>query len=323
MTNNNVVGRVDDPAFLQAIQQLHDCGLKELVIGGSSFGLLGTLSPAIAALDKLQVLALFATNISGTIPPELGSMSALQELDLSTNYLTGTIPPQLGSLANLQSLILGYNGFTDVGKVLGGRLPASFARLSQLRMLMLEHNALTGSLPQLCSSLPQLEAISLRNNLLTGSATQFGDCRLTALDISDNYFTGLLPAPRSANSSNWHRLQVYRANNNNFSGPLPQFAYGEAPVLAALVLANNSLTGPLPISWTLLPWLTMVDASNNELSGTLPWQLAFQSKLSILALHGNAALSGSISPWWRCGQADVVCHSCRATHAYAHQCSQL
>lgn len=87
------------------------------------------------------------------------------------------------------------------------------------------------------------QAISLRNNLLTGSATQFGDCRLTALDISDNYFTGLLPAPRSANSSNWHRLQVYRANNNNFSGPLPQFAYGEAPVLAALVLANNSLTG--------------------------------------------------------------------------------
>lgn len=82
-------------------------------------------------------------------------------------------------------------------------------------------------------------------------------------------------------------------------------------------------TGPLPISWTLLPWLTMVDASNNELSGTLPWQLAFQSKLSILALHGNAALSGSISPWWRCGQADVVCHSFRATHAYAHQCSQL
>jgi hypothetical protein len=43
----------------------------------------------------------------------------------------------------------------------------------------------------------------------------------------------------------------------------------------------------------------MVDASNNELSGTLPWQLAFQSKLSILSLHSNARLSGSISPWWR------------------------
>jgi hypothetical protein len=63
--------------------------------------------------------------------------------------------------------------------------------------------------------------------------------------------------------------------------------------------------GPLPISWTLLPWLTMVDASNNYLSGTLPWQLAFQSKLSILSLHGNAQLSGSISPWWRCAQAAV------------------
>lgn len=38
LTNNDVNGRVDDPAFLQAVKQLHDCGLTELVIGGSSFG---------------------------------------------------------------------------------------------------------------------------------------------------------------------------------------------------------------------------------------------------------------------------------------------
>jgi hypothetical protein len=43
LTNNNVVGRVDDPAFLQALKQLHDCGLKELVIGGSSFGVSATV----------------------------------------------------------------------------------------------------------------------------------------------------------------------------------------------------------------------------------------------------------------------------------------
>jgi hypothetical protein len=95
-----------------------------------------------------------------------------------------------------------------------------------------------------CAACPcTCQAISLRNNLLTGPATQFGDCHLTALDISDNYFSGLLPVPRSRNSTNWHRLQVYRANNNFFTGPLPQFAYGEAPVLAGLVVANNSLTG--------------------------------------------------------------------------------
>jgi hypothetical protein len=41
--------------------------------------------------------------------------------------------------------------------VLGGRLPASFARLTNLRMLMLEHNYITGTLPDLCSSLKQLE----------------------------------------------------------------------------------------------------------------------------------------------------------------------
>jgi hypothetical protein len=120
------------------------------------------------------------------------------------------------------------------------------------------------------------QAVSLRNNLLTGPATQFGDCHLTALDISDNYFTGVLPLPRSRNSTNWHRLQVYRANNNNFSGRLPQFTYGEAPVLAVLVLGNNSLTGTwLQIDNTrgaavAAAWAQPVCNSDNLLIFTIP-----------------------------------------------------
>lgn len=77
--------------------------------------------------------------------------------------------------------------------------------------------------------------------------------------------------------------------------------------------------GALPISWTLLPWLTTVDASNNELSGTLPWQLAFQAKLSILSLRNNAQLTGTISPLWRCGPR--ACRLCG--RVFAGMCSEL
>jgi hypothetical protein len=56
LTNNDVSGRVDDPSFLQAVKQLHDCGLKELVVGGSSFGVRGCAAevqqaPAAAQLQ--------------------------------------------------------------------------------------------------------------------------------------------------------------------------------------------------------------------------------------------------------------------------------
>jgi len=59
----------------------------------------------------------------------------------------------------------------------------------------------------------------------------------------------------------------------------------QAPLLEILKLNNNSLTGTLPVSWTLLPWLTSIDVSFNRLSGNLPWEVSMQEQPYVV-LHG-------------------------------------
>jgi hypothetical protein len=75
--------------------------------------------------------------------------------------------------------------------------------------------------------------------------------------------------------------------------------HSQAPLVSAINVASNQLTGPIPRSWTFLPWMSQVDLSNNNFSGTLPYELAFQSMLTSLRLHSNPHISGTISPWFR------------------------
>eukprot|EP00775_Hariotina_reticulata_P007035 gene7035-7249_t len=301
ITNNNPAAEVNDTRIFQQVKVLHDCGLTQFVLGGTSFGLSGTLLPEWGQLDRLEVFAIFQSNVTGTIPSELSNMKALRHLDLNSCYLYGTIPKSLGKLANLEVLNLGFNGFSDWGVALHGPLPSSFRNLKRLRILNLEQNGITGTLPPtLCKDLPELEAISLQSNEFEGPADQLGQCRLVALDVSENNFSGPLPRPvRGPNGSTWKHLHTFRLNNNNFSGTIPDWYYDEAPLLELLRLNNNSLTGTLPVSWTLLPWLTSIDVSFNRLSGTLPWELAFQSRLAHFDVSYNTNLTGTITPWFR------------------------
>jgi hypothetical protein len=75
-------GNISAPGFVEALQQLHDCGLTTFTIGGASFGVVGTISPQFGAFDRLREFGIITTNITGSIPPELGSMRALESLML-------------------------------------------------------------------------------------------------------------------------------------------------------------------------------------------------------------------------------------------------
>jgi hypothetical protein len=70
-------------------------------------------------------------------------------------------------------------------------------------------------------------------------------------------------------------------------------------LISIINVASNRLTGSFPHSWTFLPWMSQVDLSYNNFSGTLPYELAFQSMLTSLRLHSNPHISGTISPWFR------------------------
>ena len=75
MVNNNCSGSLSDAGFMRALQLLHDCGLRRLILGGGYGELRGQLGPEWGRLNKLQGLSIFTTNLSGTLPPEIGNLT--------------------------------------------------------------------------------------------------------------------------------------------------------------------------------------------------------------------------------------------------------
>jgi len=65
ITNNNPIAEVNDTRIFQQVKVLHDCGLTQFVLGGTSFGITGTLLPDWGQLDRLEVFSIFQSNVTG------------------------------------------------------------------------------------------------------------------------------------------------------------------------------------------------------------------------------------------------------------------
>ncbi|CAN1216539.1 Probable inactive receptor kinase At2g26730 [Linum perenne] len=127
------------------------------------------------------------------------------------------------------------------GADLVGPIPTNtLGKLSQLRVLSLRSNRLSGEIPPDFSNLTLLRSLYLQNNAFSGgfpaSVTRL--TRLTRLDLSSNSFTG--PIPFSVN--NWTQLTGLFLENNRFSGPLPSISSN----LVGFNVSNNNLNGSIP-----------------------------------------------------------------------------
>ncbi|KAB1209195.1 hypothetical protein CJ030_MR6G015621 [Morella rubra] len=146
------------------------------------------------------------------------------------------------------------------GVGLVGPIPANtLGRLSQLRVLSLRSNRLSGEIPSDFSNLTLLRSLYLQGNELSGefpsSLTQL--TRLTRLDLSSNNFTG--PIPFSVN--NLTRLTGLLLENNGFSGTLPSITAD----LVNFNVSNNMLNGSIPP--TLQKFSASAFAGNLDLCG--------------------------------------------------------
>ncbi|XP_071716229.1 probable inactive receptor kinase At2g26730 [Rutidosis leptorrhynchoides] len=142
--------------------------------------------------------------------------------------------------------------------------PNTIGKLSQLRVLSLHSNALTGEFPPDFSNLSFLRNVYLQNNKFTGEfPPSFTDLtRLTRLDLSANNLTGAIP-----------------------------FSINNLTVLTGLFLHNNSFSGQLP---SINPAsLVDINVSNNKLNGSIPKSLA---RFPVTAFSGNINLCGSPLP---------------------------
>ncbi|CAL9234359.1 unnamed protein product [Arabidopsis halleri] len=129
------------------------------------------------------------------------------------------------------------------GTGLVGQIPSgSLGRLTQLRVLSLRSNRLSGQIPSDFSNLTHLRSLYLQHNEFSGefpaSITQLNN--LIRLDISSNNFTGSIPF----SVNNLTHLTGLFLGNNGFSGNLPSISLD----LVDFNVSNNNLNGSIPSS---------------------------------------------------------------------------
>ncbi len=160
---------------------------------------------------------------------------------------------------------------------LNGSIPPELGGVSELTFLNLSDHSLTGSIPSELGELKQLLHLDLSNNKLTGEIPpELANTRLWDLDLSGNDLSGEIPPDLGA-------INGFKINPNTIVG------------LTKLILANNRLSGSIPVELRNQDDLRVLDLSNNNLSGSIPhWLGGFFSLWELNLSHNE--LSGSILP---------------------------
>ena len=280
-------------------------------------GLQGPIPAALGGLAELEILILFANELtgaipsgaglagegrnssssrgnrlSGPIPPELSGLASVEELWLNGNELT-SVPPELGDLGNLLALSLNFNRLTSIPPELGGlprleylglwsneltSFPVELGKLGSLRELDLDGNRLT-DLPLSPGGYPNLVFLFLSSNEFTSFPPGLGGLgNLVALFIADNQLTGLPPGLGGMAS-----LRLLNLSLNEFTS-LPR-ELGELGNLEALLVAENRLTD-ISSGLAGMEGLELLDLSSNEFT-SFPGELAELGNLKQLELDGN------------------------------------
>ena len=225
------------------------------------------------------------------------------ELRLEENNLIGWIPPELGNLPNLRVLRLDGNNLT-------GELPQSLTRLTKQQILLFGGNAGLCAPPALQDWLQGVDYIGPN----CADTTAIPDSDREALVALYNATDG----PRWNNDENWLSdrplgewygvvtIEIYNEvvdkysyhvaalvlADNNLTGELPP-ELGNLSQLQHLLLEHNNLTGELPPELGNLPELQLLRLDVNNLTGELPPELGNLSELRHLSLYGNV-LTGEL-----------------------------
>lgn len=141
---------------------------------------------------------------------------------------------------------------------------------SRVIALHLPGAGLSGPIPpNTLSLLTELEIVSLRSNGITGPFPDgFSELKnLSGLYLQSNKLSGHLPLDFSV----WKNLTFINLSNNSFNGSIP-ISISNLTHLNSLVLANNSLSGEIP-DLNVPTTLQELNLENNNLTGVVPKSL--------------------------------------------------
>ncbi|KAL7193770.1 hypothetical protein ACSBR2_025402 [Camellia fascicularis] len=190
----------------------------------------------------------------GPMPPAIFNKSSMVGIGLSSNAFSGNLPKNNGIfLSNLEILLLANNQLT-------GNFPSSLCNSSKLARLMLG-----GSLD------PNIRPSKV----------------LEILDLSWNQISGSIPRVVGSFQS----LTSLNLSRNSFSGPIPN-TIGNLITLDYLDLSYNNLSGQISKSLEALSHIQYMNFSCNKLAVEIPNQGPFMN-LTSRSFMENEALCGN------------------------------
>ncbi|CAD6227952.1 unnamed protein product [Miscanthus lutarioriparius] len=270
----------------------------------SGMSLVGCLHlDPLLALPALRTILLrgnaFHGNLTnGASQRQTSPPCMLMDVDLSSNAFNGTLPQAfLESCSNLQLLNLSRNTLTggflnlSANQLMGGLL--EFARCSQVSVLDLSGNLMSGALPgrlfgdganqsdtlehcwfntRVPGGFHALRRLALARNNFTAEIPDKLSllCRigmLVELDLSSNQLIGSLPASFSSCRS----LEVLDLGSNQLFGDFVVTVISKMSSLRVLRLPFNNINGtnPLPALAAGCPLLEVIDLGSNLLEGEI------------------------------------------------------
>ncbi|KAI3664316.1 hypothetical protein L1987_89945 [Smallanthus sonchifolius] len=286
-------------------------------------GYAGTLSPLVSQLTQLITIDLSDNKLSAPIPTSLFSLPNLQTLNLRSNSFSGTIPPTISTLKSIQTLDISHNSLSgslpnSLSSLTLTRLDLSFNKLTgpipklpvNLLELALRSNSLSGFLPNPSfNELTQLEVVELSDNSLTGTIPTwvFLLPSIQQLNLANNSFTDIeISKPLNSN------LIAVDAGYNKIVGDL-SVNFSEYPMLSSLTLRYNKLRGPIPSEYSRKVTLRRLFLDGNYLNGMPPKEF-FSGKLSVSGSLGDNCLKSCPASSELCLKSQKPSSICRQAY---------
>ncbi|KAK9175499.1 hypothetical protein WN944_027506 [Citrus x changshan-huyou] len=252
--------------------------------------LFGKIPRWLGNLSALEDIIMPNNNLEGPIPIEFCQLDALKILDLSNNTIFGTLPSCF-SPAYIEQVHLSKNKIE-------GRLESIIHDSPYLVTLDLSYNRLHGSIPNRIDRLPQLNYLLLAHNYIKGEIPvqlcQLKEVRL--IDLSHNNLSGHIP-PCLVNTSlsEGHHEAVAPTSSSRDQAPalLPSEAPTGSPMGKEETVQFTTKNMPYYYQGRILTSMSGIDLSCNKLTGEIPTQIGYLTRIHALNLSHNN-LTGTI-----------------------------
>lgn len=246
-----------------------------------------TLIPSLIwSMNGLTTLNLRNSQFSGNFP---GSVSAhnLKEIDLGNNHLSGELTTVFHPLS-LEILNLENNSFSGpiisfTSETIATGGTDNSALKESLKILDLSDNDLTGAIPNTFFDFNVIHYIDLSNNLLSDT---FNEDRMNQMYTST---TGSIASFQYLNLGGRPDAHTSKLNGSI------QVIVNEFNHLKEFIAYNQEFSGTIPSNWSIN--LNVLDVSGNQLTGTIPAELASMRELNVVYLDHNN-LSGAMPSAW-------------------------